>query len=186
MRRKTDRLLTRVPDITIKDRAEVEAEEFGDEASEDGDSDIQRVPRKVSCFISIEWYVYDTDFVYKGTGKKKQSPHLERKDGIDQLRFARERSLTCESSAAPSGTEATQAGSDSESIIMTPNGHAPHKTYGGKHVKGNQTGEVPDEEDKEEEVDFDGEFSELQDQVWRDMTKKTRAKLGVCLKEIKL
>lgn len=50
MRRKTDRLLTRVPDITIKDRAEVEAEEFGDEASEDGDSDIQRVPRKVSCF----------------------------------------------------------------------------------------------------------------------------------------
>lgn len=61
MRRKTDRLLTRVPDITIRDRAEVEAEEFGDEASEDGDSEVQRVPRKVSnpitngddCFILI-------------------------------------------------------------------------------------------------------------------------------------
>ncbi|KAI7882180.1 hypothetical protein K492DRAFT_206338 [Lichtheimia hyalospora FSU 10163] len=164
MRRKTDRLLTRVPDITVRDRSEVEAEEFGDEASEDGDAEVQRVPRK-------------------GSGKKKQSPHLERKDGMDQLRFARERSLTRESSAAPSGTEATQAGSDSESIIMTPNGHAPHKTYGGKHVKGNQTGEVPDEEDKEDEVDLDGDYSELQDQVWRDMTKKTRAKLGLELEK---
>ena len=54
MKRKTDRLMARVPDITIKDRTETETEEFGDEASEDGDSDIQRVSRgKVFIFIYI-------------------------------------------------------------------------------------------------------------------------------------
>ena len=47
MKRKTDRLLSRVPDITVKDRTEAEVEEFGDDASDDGDSDIQRVSRKV-------------------------------------------------------------------------------------------------------------------------------------------
>lgn len=48
MKRKTDRLLARVPDITIRNRSEVEAEEFGDDLSDDADSDIQRLSRKVS------------------------------------------------------------------------------------------------------------------------------------------
>lgn len=45
MRKKTDRLLARVPDIVVKDRSEVEKEDEGDDLSDD-DLD-ERVSRKV-------------------------------------------------------------------------------------------------------------------------------------------
>lgn len=46
MRRKTERLLTRVPDITIKDRMDNEIEEEGDEISEEEESEPQKRPSK--------------------------------------------------------------------------------------------------------------------------------------------
>lgn len=60
MRKKTDRLLARVPDITIRDRAEVEAEEFADDASEDGEHD-PRGSRKVST--SLYAHIYSKDLL---------------------------------------------------------------------------------------------------------------------------
>ncbi|KAG1106850.1 hypothetical protein G6F42_016588 [Rhizopus arrhizus] len=55
--------------------------------------------------------------------------------------------------------------------------------YGGKNVKSNQTGEGDDEnidleqEEKKLNAEIDADLGEYQDQVWRDKTKKTRAKL---------
>jgi transcriptional activator SPT7 len=46
MRRKTERLLTRVPDITIKDRMDNEIEEEGDEISEEEENEPQKRPSK--------------------------------------------------------------------------------------------------------------------------------------------
>ncbi|KAI9496603.1 hypothetical protein BDB00DRAFT_807985 [Zychaea mexicana] len=151
MRRKTDRLMAKVPDVTVKDRVEAETEEFGDEASEDGDSDIQRVSRKAP-------------------GSHKHSAASRAKDG-ELPRGSRERSLTRESSAAPSTSDIF----DNDSS-MTPNGHAPHKAYGGKQVRG-QGGDVDPEEEKVVDVEL-AEFSELQDQIWHDLTKKSRARMA--------
>ncbi|KAI9268278.1 hypothetical protein BDA99DRAFT_603761 [Phascolomyces articulosus] len=143
MKRKTDRLMARVPDITIKDRTEQETEEFGDEASEDGDSDIQRVSRG------------------KATGGHKHPASQS-----EPPRSSRERSLTRESSAAPSISDAFDDN-------MTPNGHAPHKMYGGKQVRGSHT----DQDGKNTYVDMEG-LIELQDHLWHDLTKKSRAKMA--------
>ncbi|KAI9315156.1 hypothetical protein BX666DRAFT_1959745 [Dichotomocladium elegans] len=162
MRRKTDRLLVRVPDITIKDRVEAEAEEFGDDASEDGD-EASRLPRK-------------------GSGSLRQSPFNDQRDGFEMARSTRERSLTRESSAAPSAADAAQGGSDNESDTMAPNGHVSHKIYGGKHIKESQNIAVDDDE-KDEEPDIDPEIEELQSQTWHDYTRKTRAKLNIELEK---
>jgi transcriptional activator SPT7 len=48
MRRKTDRLMSRVPDIVIKERIETEIEEEGDEVSDEDDGEPRRVSKKVS------------------------------------------------------------------------------------------------------------------------------------------
>ncbi|ORY98465.1 hypothetical protein BCR43DRAFT_512654 [Syncephalastrum racemosum] len=150
MRRKTDRLLSRVPDIVIKDKIDADVEDFGDEGSDDNDSEVLRPSRKTP-------------------GGSKQPG---RKGSAD--RFSRERSLTRESSA-PAGTEFTHGSSDNESNYQTPNGHT-HAEYGGKQVKSQN-----DTEDDAKSVgeDVDADFAELQDQMWRDLTKKTRAKLAI-------
>jgi hypothetical protein len=51
MRRKTERLLLRVPDISIKERLENEIEEEGDEMSEDEDNEPQKRPSKKVSII---------------------------------------------------------------------------------------------------------------------------------------
>lgn len=150
MRRKTDRLLSRVPDIVVKDKIDAEVEEFGDEGSDDNDSEVARPSRKTP-------------------GGQK---HADRKESAD--RFSRERSMTRESSA-PAGTDLTHGSSDNESNYQTPNGHV-HAEYGGKHVKG-QNGTEDDVKSVGE--DMDGDLAELQDQLWHDLTKKTRAKLAI-------
>jgi transcriptional activator SPT7 len=55
------------------------------------------------------------------------------------------------------------------------------KSYGGKTVK-NQEGDDNvdlEQEDKKLGDEIDADMGELQDQIWRDKTKKTRAKFTV-------
>lgn len=46
MRRKTERLLTRVPDISVKDKLDNEIEEEGDEMSEEEETEPMKRPSK--------------------------------------------------------------------------------------------------------------------------------------------
>lgn len=97
--------------------------------------------------------------------------------GSEPARGSRERSLTRESSTAPGNDIGT--GSDNETGANTPNGVAPHKAYGGKQVKDNQAITETEEEGKDIDEDTENDLRELQEQIWRDMTRKTRAKMAV-------
>jgi hypothetical protein len=57
--------------------------------------------------------------------------------------------------------------------------------YGGKNVKNDQFGENVDleQEDMKLGAEIDADMGEFQDQVWRDKTKKTRARLTVRSKQ---
>lgn len=167
MRRKTERLLSRVPNIIIKE-IKPDLEDEGDDMSEEEENESHHPhPHRVSR---------------KSAGKhmpieRKTTPiqHMERQ--------SRERSLTRGSSAAPlSALEAN----DMENSVFTPDMSGDTTPqYGGKHVKKHQNrGDIDDEEniDLEQEerklnAEIDADLGEYQDQVWRDKTKKTRAKL---------
>lgn len=88
-------------------------------------------------------------------------------------RLSRERSLTRGSSAAPTGDN-----SDAESM---PDTGISHKSYGGKTIKSQEGNEKVDleQEDKKLGDEIDADMGELQDQIWREKTKKTRARLTV-------
>ncbi|KAL0136261.1 hypothetical protein V8B55DRAFT_1537872 [Mucor lusitanicus] len=164
MRRKTERLMARVPNISIKEIKQ-DVEDEGDDMSEEEEHEPQhRVSRKsAGKHMSIE---------------RKSTP-------IQQMdRQSRERSLTRGSSAAPlSALE----NSDMETAFTPEMSGTPQ--YGGKHVKSNQTGQGGDgddgdngnidleQEEKKLNAEIDADLGEYQDQVWRDKTKKTRAKL---------
>ncbi|KAI8364102.1 hypothetical protein BD560DRAFT_425671 [Blakeslea trispora] len=135
MRRKTERLLSRVPNISIKE-TRMENEEEGDDVSEEEEE--------------------PTHLSRKSTGKHRVS--LNEPTPVSE-RQSRERSMT-------RGSSVMDHPSDLES---TPE---PHPHYGGKQVSKNQSG-YSDEEEETKHLD-DGE---LRDQVWREKTKKTRARL---------
>lgn len=144
MRKKTEKLLVRVPNIIVKEiRNDVEEE--GDEISEEEtDHDRRgRVSRKTAGKHRVS------------TAEQKASTPAER-----------ERSMTRGSSVAPE-------------FEMTPEVDTPIGQYGGKSVKNDQSGENVDleQEDMKLGAEIDADMGEFQDQVWRDKTKKTRAKL---------
>ncbi|GAN05795.1 SAGA transcriptional complex subunit [Mucor ambiguus] len=158
MRRKTERLMARVPNISIKEIKQ-DVDDEGDEMSEEEEHEPQhRVSRKSAG---------------------KHMPIERKSTPIQQIdRHSRERSLTRGSSVAPlSALEI----SDTENAFTPEMASTPQ--YGGKHVKSNQTGEGADEnidleqEEKKLNAEIDADLGEYQDQVWRDKTKKTRAKL---------
>lgn len=174
MRRKTERLLTKVPNISIKERLDAEFEEEGDDVSEEEEAEPQRVSKKSSGkhMVSVE---------------RKTTPIIP-----NERHQSRERSITRGSSAAPISAVDTAFGSDVENAF-TPDmvGTPLHVQYGGKHVK--KSGDEDDEnidleqEEKKLGAEIDADMGELRDQVWRDKTKKTRAKLTVCdIKDINL
>lgn len=169
MRRKTERLMAKVPNISIKERLDAEFEEEGDEISEEEDNEPQRASKKSSGkhVASIE---------------RKTTPVVP-----NDRQKSRERSVTRGSSTAPLSAIDTAFGSDVENVF-TPDmvGTPAHVQYGGKNVK--KSGDDDDDEniDLEQEekklgAEIDADMGELQDQVWRDKTKKTRAKLTVCI-----
>ncbi|RCI06534.1 Transcriptional activator spt7 [Rhizopus stolonifer] len=145
MRRKTERLLSRVPNITIKDlRPDIEEE--GDDISEDDEQEPTTSRKSVGKHM-----------VFSSINERKSTP-------VSDHQF-RERSMTRGSSVAI----------DHQSDIeLTPEPH--HHVYGGKSIQKDQSGYAdPEEEEKNMEAEIDdGEF---QDQVWREKTKRTRAKL---------
>lgn len=155
MRRKTERLMSRVPNISIKERIETEIEEEGDEVSEEEDHEPHRVSKKSSGkhMVSIE---------------RKTTPIIH---------SDRERSATAPLSAIDAAflTEMD--------VALTPDriGTPQHEQYGGKHLKKQDGDENIDLEQEEKKLgaEIDADMGELQDQVWRDKTKKTRAKLTV-------
>jgi transcriptional activator SPT7 len=165
MRRKTERLMSRVPNISIKE-IKTDLEEEGDDMSEEEEHEPERVSRKSSGkhMVSIE---------------RKTTP-------VQQVdRQSRERSMTRGSSAAPLSAMEAAFGSDIENAL-TPDAGTPHMQYGGKNVKQSGDGEEDENIDLEQEekklgAEIDADMGEFQDQVWRDKTKKTRAKLTVCV-----
>ncbi|KAI9019481.1 hypothetical protein CLU79DRAFT_234322 [Phycomyces nitens] len=168
MRRKTDKLLSRVPDISIKERPEAEIDDEIDEPSEEEDTDSHRAFRKAPGAHKHP------------VASKQRGSALANHDNL--ARGSRERSLTCGSSATPHGAGDSAnmgSGKDDERANSSENGVS-HKNYGGKQLK-NQNGVAVDidleQEEKDVGAEIDGDVGELQDQVWRDMTKKTRAKM---------
>lgn len=104
--------------------------------------------------------------------ERKTIPASSRND-----RRSRERSIARSSSAAPF----TTADTPDTDFVMTPDGMTSHKTHGGKRVKKSDIGEDMDMDNTDDKMmeEMDDDMAELQDQVWRDTTKKTRAKLTV-------
>lgn len=164
MRRKTDRLMARVPNISIKERIETEIEEEGEEMSEEDDQEPERVSKKSSGkhMVSIE---------------RKTTPIIP-----NDRRQSRERSITRGLSAAPLSAVDAAFLTDTEAPF-TPDriGTPQHMLYGGKHLKKSEDEDDIDLEQEEKTLgaEIDADIGELQDQVWRDKTKKTRAKLTV-------
>lgn len=160
--------MARVPNISIKERIETEIEEEGDEMSEEDDHEPERVSKKSSGkhMVSIE---------------RKTTPIIP-----NDRRQSRERSMTRGSSTAPFSAIDAAFLTEMEAA-STPDrvGTPQHMQYGGKHVK--KSGDGDDEnidleqEEKTLGAEIDADVGELQDQVWRDKTKKTRAKLTVSL-----
>ena len=65
---------------------------------------------------------------------------------------------------------------------MTPDNMVERSSYGGKHFarQGLENGEHDFEHEEKEVSDaIEADVDELQSLLWRDMTKKTRAKLAV-------
>ncbi|KAG0172229.1 Transcriptional activator spt7 [Apophysomyces sp. BC1034] len=179
MRRKTDRLMARVPDITVKDRSEVEVDEEGDDASDDDETDVPRLNRKAPG-------------THKHPVKSERigSPMVNMDQHLSQS--FRERSLTRGSSAAPPSTTdivGHQIGAyDNENARFTPDSDISRTLYSGKHVKSLDNNGQPvnidlEQEEKDISAEIDADLGEFQDQVWRDMTKKTRAKMGTTLEK---
>lgn len=171
MRRKTERLMSRVPNISIKERIETEIEEEGEEMSEEEENEpTERVGGRKSSgkhMMSIE---------------RKTTPIIANNS---DRHASRERSVTRGSSAAPLSAVDALFGSDVENAL-TPDlvvGTPQHMQYGGKSIR--KSGDEDDEnidleqEEKKLGAEIDADMGELQDQVWRDKTKKTRAKLMV-------
>ncbi|KAI8636118.1 hypothetical protein BD408DRAFT_426659 [Parasitella parasitica] len=157
MRRKTERLISRVPNISIKE-IKPDLEEEGDEMSDEEEHE-----------------------PHHGLSRKAAGKHMsiERKTTpLQQIdRQSRERSLTRGSSAAPlSALEI----SDMENTFTPEMSETPQ--YSGKNVKkSNRAGDDDENIDLEQEekilnAEIDADLGEYQDQVWRDKTKKTRAK----------
>lgn len=142
MRRKTDRLLSRVPDIVIKERQDHDMDE--DEPIEDT--------------IVSEDELADSIAPIKSLGK-----HREKTDSIS--RASRERSMTTESL-------------DESSIL--------HTNYGGKYFQkvvatSSSKPTISEIDTAHEELTMNNEIDtdkgELQNQIWREITKKTRGKV---------
>ncbi|KAI9311667.1 hypothetical protein BX666DRAFT_1994349 [Dichotomocladium elegans] len=145
MRRKTERLLLKVPDIVIRSKSGNDLENFGEDIS-DGE-DVHATRKSIP------------------TASSEQPKELGH----------RERSLTLESSETPIDGEYVFTACDIKDAVMMPSSDfSTHKTYGGKKPKDNRNG---DAKDQEENLEMDA----LQDQLWHDMTKVTRAKLGMDL-----
>ena len=165
MRRKTERLMSKVPNISIKERLETEFEEE-DDMSEEEDTEPQRVSKKSSGkhMVSIE---------------RKTTPTVPNHD----RQQSRERSITRGSSTAPLSAMDTGFGSDIENVYTPDRAETPlHAQYGGKNVKKSEDDDENidlEQEEKKLGAEIDADMGELQDQVWRDKTKKTRAKLTV-------
>ncbi|CAO3621827.1 unnamed protein product [Cunninghamella blakesleeana] len=157
MRRKTDRLLVRVPNISIKDKSDGEQDDEVDDASDDDQDKKDQVSGKTS-----------------GKHKHPMTSVQKSESTTDNDRASRERSLTRGSSAAPGTTL------DDMERGLTPDVYDTHRTYGGKQLK-NQSNGILEQEEKDINGDLDGDFGELRDQVWREVTKKTRAELSKSL-----
>ncbi|KAL0082086.1 hypothetical protein F4703DRAFT_1739277, partial [Phycomyces blakesleeanus] len=171
MRRKTDKLLSRVPDISIKERPEAEIDDEIDEPSEEEDTESHRAFRKAPGSQKHP------------TASKQRGSTSANHDNL-AARGSRERSLTCGSNSASHGVgDGVNMGpgkdENNRGHSVSENGVS-HKNYGGKQLK-NQNGVVVEidleQEEKNVGAEIDGDVGELQDQVWRDMTKKTRAKM---------
>ncbi|KAI7863084.1 hypothetical protein BDF14DRAFT_1847660 [Spinellus fusiger] len=169
MRRKTDRLMGRVPDISISERPEAEIDDDMEEASEE-ETEVQRVFRKAPGSHSSST-----------ASKQRGSSAPNYNNGT--VRSSRERSLTQGSNTALQNITEI----DSHTVAVEETNGQPasahtesHKSYGGKQLK-NQHGDKMDidleQGDKELNDELDDDVGELQDQLWRDMTKKTRAKV---------
>ncbi|KAF7724387.1 Transcriptional activator spt7 [Apophysomyces ossiformis] len=179
MRKKTDRLLARVPDITIKDRSEVEADEEGDDASDDDDTDAPRLNRKAPG-------------THKHPVKSERmgSPAVNADHNLSQP--SRERSVTRGSSVAPSSSTDTVGNqvtvNDNEGARFASERDMSRTAYSGKHVNSSDSnGQAAnidlEQEEKDISAEIDADLGEFQDQVWREITKKTRAKMGTTLEK---
>lgn len=119
MRRKTDRLLSRVPDIEIKERPEYDLDESDDD-------------------------------------------HIERRDTPQPDKVVRERSVTYDSIHDDTTTESPVTQQYSGKKMPSTSSQDPHLT-----------------ETENIDPELDIHKGELQNQLWRDITSKTRAKLTV-------
>jgi transcriptional activator SPT7 len=145
MRRKTDRLLSRVPDIVIKERHDHDID--GDDPMDDA-------------------MLSDEELVDSTTPIKSLGKHRERTNSIS--RASRERSITHESL-------------DESSPILRANygGKYPQKgvaSSGSIKPSDNEIDAAREELTMNNEIDTDK--GELQNQIWREITKKTRGKVA--------
>ncbi|KAI8984540.1 hypothetical protein BDF20DRAFT_394859 [Mycotypha africana] len=168
MKRKTDRLLPRVPDITIKE-VKSEVEEEVDDLTEDEEHETGRVSRKAAGK-----HMASKSMNRKAIPQSKQPAQQQQQHDRQP---SRERSMTRGSSAAPSTTDADWDMNDA----ATPEKGTPLAQYGGKKpaksTENNEDQNDLDQEEKKLNTDIDADLGEFQDQVWRDKTKKTRAKI---------
>ncbi|KAG2185419.1 hypothetical protein INT44_002210, partial [Umbelopsis vinacea] len=158
MRKKTDKLLVHVPDVNIRDRADVEAEDEAEESDgHETDESSHKASRKAP-----------------GTSKHLANTTSE-KNGSD-IPVSTPSDPTREPSLAPSN-DGSQADHDMEGHGNV-NGQVSLK--GLSAVSHADSNGVIDREQEERNIDaeIEANMGILQEEIWRDLTKKTRAKVS--------
>ncbi|KAI8364636.1 uncharacterized protein BYT42DRAFT_589889 [Radiomyces spectabilis] len=157
MRRKTDQLLSRIPDVEIKERSEADVEDEADDGSDHDEDNEYRSGKTTKAHKHP---------IKSNTGR----PETDSPD--PSLRSSRERSMTRASSMSRGGTPLTTEFGD----FSSPRTHTPSNEQHdgiGLEFDHNHLG-------TEQEIivsqDMDME-NDLQEQTWREVTKKTRAKI---------
>ncbi|CAO3694480.1 unnamed protein product [Umbelopsis ramanniana] len=159
MRKKTDKLLVHVPDVNIRDRSDVEAE---DEAEESDEHETEENSHKASRKAP-------------GTSKHLANSNSGEKNGSD-VPASTPSDPTREPSLAPSN-DGSQADHDMEGHN---NGNGQVSLKGLSGVSHTESNGVIDREQEERNInaEIEANMGILQDEIWRDLTKKTRAKVS--------
>ncbi|KAJ2964384.1 hypothetical protein NQZ79_g717 [Umbelopsis isabellina] len=157
MRKKTDKLLQQVPDVSIRDRSEYDAEEEAEE-SDDHEEDDHKASRKAP-----------------GASKHLANKTVQAKHANDAV-VSTPSDATREPSLAPSNDD-SQADHDMDG---NGNGNGTGQ-IGMKGLSGQSNSDNAIDREQEERninAEIEANMGMIQDEIWRELTKKTRAKVS--------
>ncbi|RUS22446.1 LOW QUALITY PROTEIN: hypothetical protein BC937DRAFT_89120 [Endogone sp. FLAS-F59071] len=168
MKRKTAALLLQVPEIVIRDRAELEAEEEAEAESDEGEAaEDQQVSRKApgsNKHLSAATAAAQSD---GQDGRARESSAAPSVDGISNGTAAAEPAAAANGASVAPGTPMQTSPHNGAAVAEPMDGV----------VMAESSGIDLEQEEKDVSAEIDADTGDVQFEAWKEMTKRARAKI---------